>query len=453
MKHLTLGSTRSLRGTTRVPGDKSISHRSVLLGALAEGTSHVRGFLEGKDCQATIGVMTELGVRIEFEASQAIRIHGVGLQGLQEPHQVLDCQNSGTTMRLLAGILAGQEFHSILTGTRQLCSRPMGRVLAPLQAMGAHIHGRSQDKYAPLAFVPASRGLQGISYALPIASAQVKSCILLAGLFAKGETAVTEPGPTRDHTERMLQAMGLELQRERMTQAQGLELPSAYSRICLQAPDGLRPVDMQVPGDPSSAAFLLVAGALVPDSQLVLSNVGCNETRTGLMDALTVMGASITQRNSRMEAGELVAELEVMQVPLQAADFGGDDIVRMIDELPLLALVCTQAEGTSTIRDAQELRYKESDRIDDTVRQLRLFGANIEGRPDGFVIHGPTPLQAASVHSQGDHRLAMMLAVAGLLTAKDTMVHESQVTADSFPGFADVLQGLGASIQEVESRD
>ncbi len=451
MTHLTVGSTPALRGTIRVPGDKSISHRSVLLGALADGTSHIRGFLEGADCQATLKVMTALGVRIEFDGPQAIRIHGVGLQGLQEPHQVLDCQNSGTTMRLVAGILAGQKFQSILTGTRQLCSRPMGRILTPLQAMGAHVHGRSRDQYAPLALVPAARGLQGVAYALPVASAQVKSCLLLAGLFAAGETAVTEPGPTRDHTERMLQAMGLELQKERMTPAP--KPRGAYARICLQAPDNLRPLDMQVPGDPSSAAFLLVAGALVPDSRLRLSNVGCNETRTGLMEALIAMGASITQRNPRMEAGERVAELEVAQVPLQAADFGGDDIVRMIDELPLLALACTQAEGTSTIRDAQELRYKESDRIDDTVRQLSRLGADIEGRPDGFVIHGPTPLQAAAVHSRGDHRLAMMLTVAGLLTGKDTVVHESQVTADSFPGFVDVLQSLGASIEEVDSLD
>ncbi len=453
MMHLRLGPTPSLRGTTRVPGDKSISHRSVLLGALAEGSSHIRGFLDGKDCQATIRVMTELGVSIEFDGPQAIRVHGVGLQGLQEPQQVLDCQNSGTTMRLLAGIMAGQPFHSILAGTRQLCGRPMGRVLTPLQAMGAHIHGRSQDQYAPLAFVPAADGLHGIAYALPVASAQVKSCILLAGLFAQGETAVTEPGPTRDHTERMLQAMGLEVQRENMPSVGDRERPRGYSRICLQAPAHLEPVDMQVPGDPSSAAFLLVAGTLVPDSCLRLLNVGCNRTRTGLMDALTAMGASITPRNPRMEGGERVADLEVAHVPLKAADFGGTDIVRMIDELPLLALACTQAEGTSTIRDARELRYKESDRIDDTVRQLQRLGAHIEGRPDGFLIHGPTPLQAAAVHSQSDHRLAMMLAVAGLLTAQDTIVHESEVTADSFPGFAAVLQELGASIQEVASRD
>ncbi len=449
MKQLKVGTAPFLRGTVQVPGDKSISHRSVLLGSLAAGTSHVRGFLEGKDCQATIQVMTELGVRIERESLQQIRVHGVGLQGLQEPRQTLDCQNSGTTMRLLAGILAGQTFLSVLTGTRQLCSRPMDRVLVPLQAMGAHIHGRSQDRYAPLTLVPAAGSLRGMPYALPIASAQVKSCLLLAGLFAQGETAVTEPGPTRDHTERMLQAMGLEVQQERMTRKR----QDGYTRICLQAPDHLEPVDLQVPGDPSSAAFLLVAGSVVPDSRLLLTNVGCNETRTGLMEALMAMGASITQRNPRWEAGERVAELAVEYVPLKAADFGGVDIVRMIDELPLLALACTQAEGTSTIRDAQELRYKESDRIEDTVCQLRRLGANIEGCPDGFRIQGPTPLQASSVHSQGDHRLAMMLAVAGLLTAEDTIVHESQVTADSFPGFVDALRELGASIQEVDDLD
>ena len=438
MKQLILGSTAPLQGTVCVPGDKSISHRGVLLGAIAEGTSRIQGFLDGKDCQATVGIMTELGVPIKFNGPQELTVQGVGLYGLREPDQVLNCRNSGTTMRLLAGILAGQTFPSVVTGTRQLCSRPMGRILAPLKSMGAHVHGRSQDSYAPIAFVPVSNGLQGTSYVLPVASAQVKSCILLAGLFARGETVVTEPGPTRDHTERMLQAMDLELQR-------------SGSSVSLRAPESLSPLNIRIPGDPSSAAFLMVAGALVPDSQLKLSNVGCNETRTGLMEALKKMGASIQRHNNRFESGEPVADIAVEHGPLRACDFGGEIIVRMIDELPLLALACTQAEGISTIRDAQELRHKESDRIDDTVDQLRLLGADIEGRPDGFVIHGPTTLQAASVHSLGDHRLAMTLSIAGLLTAGDTVVQESQVTADSFPGFVGILQGLGAGIQEVDS--
>ena len=313
----------------------------------------------------------------------------------------------------------------------------MGRVLTPLQAMGAHIHGRSQDRLAPLTFVPAFGGLQGINYSMPVASAQVKSSILLAGLFAEGETVVVEPGPTRDHTERMLQAMGMELLIDE-------------SSVHLVAPTALRPVDLHVPGDPSSASFLLVAGTLVPDSRLILENVGCNETRTGLVDALCEMGASIQQRNWKMEAGEPVSDLVVETASLMAGEFGGSDIVRMIDELPLLALACTQAEGTSTIRDAQELRVKESDRIADTVNQLELLGADVEGRPDGFVINGPTPLHGAEVHSKGDHRLAMMLAVAGTLTVEDTTVHESQVTADSFPGFLEVLQELGGSAREEE---
>ncbi len=440
MSHLILGATKSLRGTACVPGDKSISHRSVLLGALAEGDSHVRGFLDGRDCQATIKVMTELGACIESVRPREIKIQGVGLRGLQEPDQVLDCQNSGTTMRLLAGILAGQEFQSVASGSRQLCSRPMGRVLTPLQAMGAHIHGRSQDRFAPLTFVPAPGGLHGTTYSMPVASAQVKSSILLAGLFAEGETAVVEPGPTRDHTERMLQAMGMELLIEE-------------SSVHLVAPTALRPVDLHVPGDPSSASFLLVAGTLVPDSRLILPNVGCNETRAGLVDALCEMGASIQQRNRKMEAGEPVSDLVVETASLKAGEFGGSDIVRMIDELPLLVLACTQAEGTSTIKDAQELRVKESDRIADTVSQLELLGADVEGRPDGFVINGPTPLHGAAVHSKGDHRLAMMLAVAGMLTPEDTTVQESQVTADSFPGFLEVLQELGGSAREEESCD
>ncbi len=437
MTRLRIGADSCLRGTMQVPGDKSISHRALMLGGLATGASHISGFLDGRDCHATAGIMQAMGVAIDFRSPVEVAIQGVGLQGLQEPRGVLNCDNSGTTMRLLAGILAGQPFTSVMTGTRQLCGRPMGRIVKPLQEMGAHIHGRAHGQYAPLTFVPAIQGLAGIAYTLPVASAQVKSCILLAGLFARGVTAVTEPGPTRNHTECMLRGMGVQVEEE-------------AGVIRLEAPAVLQPLVMQIPGDISSAAFIILAACLVSDSRVVLPNLGCNPTRTGFLDALQLMGASLQWANVREAGGEPVGDLTVESSDLTAVDFGGDLIVRMIDELPLLALACTQAHGTSTIRDAQELRVKESDRIDDTVQQLRRLGANLAGTPDGFVIHGPTPLQGAEVHSQGDHRLAMMLAVAGLLARNDVTVHEAQVTGDSFPGFAQGLQQLGASVAEVD---
>lgn len=435
MTQLRIGPCTRLQGEAQVPGDKSISHRAVLLGALAEGTSHIGGFLDGRDCQATVSIMRALGVPVEFASPTEVQIHGVGLHGLQAPDTVLDCRNSGTTMRLLAGILAGQPFTSVATGTRQLCHRPMARIVKPLQAMGAHIHGRDRNRFAPLTFVPAAGGLAGIAYDMPVASAQVKSCLLLAGLFARHDTIVTEPGPTRNHTECMLRAMGMEVETD-------------GPRIRCAAPDRLAPLAMQVPADPSSAAFLMVAACLVPDSRVVLRNVGCNVTRTGLLDALRAMNASIALHRTREEGGEAVSDLEICAGPLQAREFGGEMIVRMIDELPLLVLACTQAEGTSVIRDAQELRVKESDRIEDTVAQLRRLGADVDGTPDGFVIRGPRPLQGTTVHGQGDHRLAMMLSVAGLLTSSDMVVQDAQVTADSFPGFAETLASLGATVVE-----
>lgn len=440
-KRLRIGPGAPLRGPARIPGDKSISHRAVLLGSLADGRSRIVGFLDGRDCRATVDVMRALGARIDLAVPGEMHIRGAGLRGLQEPRAVLDCRNSGTTMRLLAGLLAGQAFTSVATGTRQLCGRPMARIIEPLQRMGAHVHGRGGDRFAPLTFVPATDGLRGCVYALPVASAQVKSCLLLASLFSTGETVVTEPGPTRNHTERMLRAMG------------GLIEETDGRRIVSRAPARLQPLAMRVPGDASSAAFLVVAATLTPDSRVRLENVGCNETRTGLLDALQVMGASIARLQPTTEGGEDAADLVIQHSPLRAGEFGGDLVVRMIDEVPLLVLACTQAEGTSVIRDAQELRVKESDRIADTVAQLRRLGADVEGTPDGFVVRGPTPLQGGTVDSRGDHRLAMMLSVAGLLTDADTVVQDAQVTDDSFPGFAQTLAQLGADAVEEEERE
>ncbi len=432
---LTVHSGSPLRGQCRVPGDKSISHRAVILGAIAEGRSRIANFLPGMDCQATVRAMRALGVRIEAPSPTQLVIHGRGLHGLREPQDILDCGNSGTTIRLLAGLLAGQGFTCVLTGTDQIRRRPMGRVVEPLRTMGAHILGRQDGRYAPLAIGPAK--LKAIEYDLPVASAQVKSCLLLAGLYASGLTVVREPGPARDHTERMLMAMG----------APVTVLGPVISSERPRAP--LKPLNIVVPGDISSAAFLLVAGTLVPESHIVLTNVGVNPTRTGIVDALTAMGADIRYRRRTDQGGEPVADLEVRHAELRGATFHGPTIVTMIDEIPVLAVAATQAQGRTVIRDAQELRVKETDRIATTAAELRKMGAEIQPTEDGLVVQGPTPLYGADVDSHGDHRLAMALAVAGLIAKGVTTVLNAHVTRDSFPGFETTLQALGARVEEV----
>jgi 3-phosphoshikimate 1-carboxyvinyltransferase len=436
MTHLVIKSGRALTGHCSVAGDKSISHRAVLFSALADGVSNVRGFLDGGDCRATIAVMRDLGVQIEELTPSELRVYGRGIQGLQEPSSVLDCGNSGTTIRLLTGLLAGQAFTSFLTGTDQIRHRPMGRVVAPLRGMGADIMGRQNGNYAPLGIRPAR--LRGVEYEMPIASAQVKSCILLAGLYANGLTVLHEPGPARDHTERMLQAMGA-------------PITNVGRTITSESPTGpLRPLDIIVPGDMSSAAFLLVAGTIVPDSRIVINGVGVNPTRTGIVDALRAMGANIRYHNERLQAGEPVADVEVCHSDLRAADFGGQTIVTMIDELPVLAVAASQARGRTLVRDAGELRVKETDRIATTVSELRKMGARIEPTSDGFVIDGPCDLQAAPTESHGDHRLAMAMAIAAMVARGSSMVHGAEVTSDSFPGFEFTLQALGADLRVVE---
>ncbi len=424
----------ALVGDMRVPGDKSISHRSVLLGALGDGPTTVTGFLDGRDCLATVGIMQVLGVRIERHTATGLTIHGVGLHGLQPPGGALDCRNSGTTMRLLSGLMAGQRFGSVLTGSRQLCTRPMDRVIAPLRETGASISGADGGGTAPLTVRPAAHPLQGVRYAMPVASAQVKSCLLLAGLYAASATTVIEPGPTRDHTECMLRGMGVHVVNE-------------GRRITLEPPERLKGTNVAIPGDPSSAAFLMVAACIVPGSRLRIVDVGLNPTRTGLMDALLQMGADIRMENRREAAGEAVGDLLVGYAPLRGSEFGGDLIVRMIDELPLLALACSQAEGPSRIRDAQELKVKESNRILDTERQLARLGAVVHGTEDGFAIDGDSSLHGACVDSCGDHRLAMLLAVAGLAAQGETVVAGANVTDDSFPGFAETLKALGGAAE------
>ncbi|HMN29001.1 MAG TPA: 3-phosphoshikimate 1-carboxyvinyltransferase [Caldilineaceae bacterium] len=433
MTQIHIQSGGALKGQCSVPGDKSISHRAVMFASIAEGQSRIHNFLDGGDCHSTVEVMRGLGVEIEAVTPTELIVHGRGVNGLQEPNGALDCGNSGTTVRLLTGLLAGQKFTSFLTGTPQIRRRPMGRIVQPLRGMGAQIIGRQNGNFVPLGIAPTK--LRGVDYTMPVASAQVKSCLLLAGLYAEGLTIVREPGPARDHTERMLRAMGAPI--SVMGRTVSSEQPSAP----------LSPIEIAVPGDLSSAAFLLVAGAIVPDSQLTIAGVGVNPTRIGIVDALLEMGAQIEFTNQRDQAGEPVADLVVSTSELRGATFAGENIVTMIDELMVLAVAATQASGRTVIRDAGELRVKETDRIASTVGELRKMGARIEPTEDGFIIDGPTPLAGAPVESQGDHRLAMAMTVAGLAAKGSTTVYGAEVTADSFPGFEITMQALGAKLE------
>jgi 3-phosphoshikimate 1-carboxyvinyltransferase len=433
MTHLNITGGHRLTGRCVVPGDKSISHRAVMFSAIANGTSTVRNFLDGGDCRATIEVMRGLGIKIEERSPTELVIHGRGLDGLQEPAEFLNVGNSGTTIRLMTGLLAGQKFTTFLTGTPQIRRRPMSRIVKPLRQMGAVIVGRQDGNYAPLGI--GGTTLRGMDYTMPVASAQVKSCLLLAGLYGQGLTIIRQPGPARDHTERMLAAMGAPI--------------STYGNtIHSERPDTeLTPIEIDVPGDISSAAFLIVAGVIVPDSRMTIAGVGVNPTRTGIVDALAEMGARIEYRNQRDQSGEPVADIEVQFSELHGATFGGEQIVTMIDELPVLAVAASQAHGRTVVKDAGELRVKETDRIASTVSELRKMGVNIEPTPDGFIVEGPTRLMGGSVESQGDHRLAMATAVAALAAQGPTTVFGADVTADSFPGFEFTLQTLGASLE------
>ena len=412
---------RRLRGTIRVPGDKSISHRALLFNALAHGTARVRGFLDGADCRTTLAILRAMGVRID-ETDATLTVHGAGLHGLTEPANILDCANSGTTTRLLLGILAGQPFFSALTGDGSLRRRPMGRVTDPLRQMGAHIDGREGGKLLPLGV----RGgnLHGIAYALPVASAQVKSSLLLAALFADSPTTLSGRIDSRDHTERMLRAMGA-------------DLVEADGALTLTPGNDLTARDVDVPGDISSAAFWLVAGAAHPDAELTIEHVGVNPTRTGILDMLGLMGAEIDVRNAREVSGEPVADLTVRSSRLRGAEIGGSLIPRGIDELVVLAVAAAMAEGRTVVRDAAELRVKESDRVATVVEGLRRFGARAEAADDGFVIEGPNVLLAEAQESHDDHRLAMTWAVAALIAqdGEETAIHGASTANVSYPTF------------------
>jgi len=410
-----------LRGEVIPPGDKSISHRAVILNSVAGGKAKVDNFSPGADCLATVACLRQLGVEIVEESPGSLILSGVGKEGLKEPKDVLNAGNSATTIRLLAGLLAAQPFLSIVTGDESLRSRPMARVIHPLRLMGAEIWGRGGDSLAPLAIK--GNQLRGIEYRLPVASAQLKSAILIAALFARGNTTVEEPAPSRDHTERMLRAMGAKLKSD------GL-------RITL-TPDSrpLLPLDLHIPGDISSAAFWLVAGAIHPNAKIEVKNAGINPTRMGIIEVLLDMGAKLRIERERIEAGEPVADLIVESSELVGRQIGGSLIPRLIDEIPLIAIAGCVAQGTTVIRDAAELRVKETDRIRATVKELSKLGADIGELPDGLIIRGGKPLKGGECHSYHDHRLAMAWGIAGLVAQGETVIHDAEVVTFSYPAF------------------
>ena len=419
----------SLVGRIRVPGDKSISHRALMLGAIASGETTIEGLLLGEDPRSTAKCFSLMGAKISELNAERVTVRGVGIGQLEEPIEVLDAGNSGTTMRLMLGILASHpgRFYAV-TGDSSLRSRPMSRVIKPLQQMGAQIWGRNGNSLAPLAIL--GQQLKGIHYHSPIASAQVKSCILLAGLMAEGETTVTEPALSRDHSERMLRAFGAKLTVDRET-----------CSVTVSGGAQLQGQNVIVPGDISSAAFWLVAGAIVPGSELVVENVGVNPTRTGILEALEMMGADIQLQNQREAAGEPVADILVRSSSqLRGCTIAGDLIPRLIDEIPILAVAATFAKGTTIIRDAAELRVKESDRLAVTAAELNRMGAKITELPDGLEITGGTPLTGADVDSYTDHRIAMSLAIAALNATGTTNIHRAEAAAISYPDFTTTLQ-------------
>ena len=419
----------SLSGRVQIPGDKSISHRSLMLGAIASGTTEISGLLLGEDPRSTAACLSAMGAVISPLNSEQVTVQGIGLGNLQEPTSVLDAGNSGTTMRLMVGILASHpDRFFTMTGDASLRTRPMLRVVNPLHEMGATIWHRSGG-YAPLAIQ--GQQLNPIHYHSPIASAQVKSCILLAGLMADGETTVTEPARSRDHSERMLSAFGAEVMMDEDTKSSTVVGPAT-----------LRGQTVVVPGDISSAAFWMVAAAIVPGAELVIENVGVNPTRTGILDALHRMGADVTLENQRVATGEPVADIRVKHGPLKACTIGGDLIPRLIDEVPILAVAAAFADGTTVIQDAADLRVKESDRIAVMASELGKMGAAISERPDGLEITGGTPLQGAEVDSYTDHRIAMSLAISALNAKGTTTIHRAEAASISYPNFVSTLQSI-----------
>jgi len=433
MTSLTINPSGPLRGTISVPGDKSITHRAIILSALAEGESRLTGYCRGEDCLNTARAFRAMGIRID-EAQDRLHVFGKGLWGLTEPEQPIDCGNSGTGIRLLAGLLAGQDFFTILTGDESIRRRPMGRLVQPLRAMGAVIAGRKGGELAPLA-VTGSR-LRAIAYDSPVASAQVKSALLLASLFAEGTMTVTEPRKSRDHTERLFRHFGIPVREE-------------GSSVVVEGRQGGHvgwpgAKELPVPGDLSAAAFFLVGATIVPDSEVTITGVGVNPTRTGLLEVLHEMGADIRLVNRREQAGEPVADLLVRASSLRGIHIGAERIPQTIDEFPILCVAAAVAEGETIITGAEELRVKESDRIAAMAEELTRMGVGLTERPDGLIIQGSRRrrFRGASCNSHGDHRVAMSLAIAGLLADAPTNIEESACIETSFPGFDAKLSEL-----------
>ncbi|HQG45726.1 MAG TPA: 3-phosphoshikimate 1-carboxyvinyltransferase [bacterium] len=424
MADILIKPARAIQGTLNVPGDKSISHRALILAAMAEGTSRIHGLSDARDVASTRTCLQALGIKIT-RARGVFSVAGMGKYGFRPAKKPLDAGNSGSTIRMLAGLLAAQPFTTTITGDESLRRRPMRRIIEPLEQMGAHIESDSYK--APL--VIKGGPLRSIDYASTIASAQVKSCILLAGLYANGTTRITEPSPSRDHTERMLGAFGVTA---RFSQA----------GAGVQGPATLHACDMEVPGDLSSAAFFLVAAALLQDSEVTVKQVSVNPTRMGICDALSSMGAMIRMTPAILVQGEPRADLTARSSRLHAASLGGSMIPRILDEIPILAVAATQAQGVTVVRDAGELRLKESDRLTAVARNLLAMGANVRETRDGLIINGPTPLHGAEIDSFDDHRIAMAFAIAGLIASGETVIRNSECVQISFPGFFELLDQL-----------
>ncbi|NOS75611.1 MAG: 3-phosphoshikimate 1-carboxyvinyltransferase [Methyloglobulus sp.] len=428
-----------LQGEARVPGDKSMSHRSIMLGSLAEGVTHVKGFLEAEDALATLQAFRDMGVQIEGPVDGCVTIHGVGKHGLKAPQEELYLGNSGTSMRLLSGLLAGQSFNTVLTGDKSLSGRPMKRVTEPLAAMGAAI--KTTDKgTAPLEIAGRAGQLQAIDYVMPMASAQVKSCLLLAGMYAQGETSVTEPAPTRDHTERMLSGFSYPVKQD-------------GSKVSITAEGKLTATDIDVPSDISSAAFLLVGASIASGSDIVLRHVGINPTRTGVISILRLMGASIEILNERIVGGEPVADLHVVSKPLKGIDIPEELVPLAIDEFPVLFVAAACAEGQTRLSGAEELRVKESDRIQVMADGLQILGVDAQPTTDGMVIQGGGKIGGGVVVSHGDHRIAMAFAIAGLRANAPITILDCANVNTSFPEFKDLAKNLGLALVCEESAE
>ena len=427
-----LAKITGLRGEVNIPGDKSISHRCIMFGSIASGTTEISNFLQGADCLATINCFRRMGIEIENQEEKII-VHGKGLHGLTAPTEILDVGNSGTTTRLISGILVGQPFESKLSGDSSLNSRPMKRIIEPLTKMGVHISSILRNGCAPLYIAPGK--LHGIHYDSPVASAQVKSSILLAGLYADGETSVTEPSLSRNHTELMLKEFGADIRSQ-------FDLNTSKATAFIRPCSELYGQKIMVPGDISSAAYFIAAGLLVPDSEILIKNTGINATRAGILKVCEDMGANITLLNERTEGGEAIADILVRTSKLHGTTISGDIIPTLIDEIPIIAIMAAAAEGTTIIKDAAELKVKETNRIETVVDNLKAMGCDIIATDDGMIIHGGKTLHGTTIHTLLDHRIAMAFSIAALIAEDTTRILDSKCVDVSYPTFYDSFENL-----------